>query len=255
MSNPSYEPAEERRGVLATLALIGALVALGVVLMAASPGGGEDEESGARGDPGREAGGGAAAAPTPDDLSFLCDVGLELPEAAEVDSADQEKARDAAEGFTRAAYGYTGAGAERYEADLESRVVNDCFWTSVAGEEVEAVEEMVRRGGEENADGDWLFREDFVGFYVATEERITRDSGVEYLLLKGDAVWLSRVARTGVEEPDDLTGVQQRINLARKVGSEEWTVVDGEGPNISLDADYERVAQERAEEIAYGGSG
>ncbi len=254
MSNLSYEPAEERRGVLATLALIGALVVLGVALMAVSSGG-EVQESGEGDGSGNEAGGGTAAAPTPDDLSFLCDVALELPEAAEVTSADQEKARDAAEGFTRAAYGYTVADSERYEANLEGRVVNDCFWTSVAGEEVEAVEEMVRRGGEENAEGDWLFLEEFVGFYVETEERISRDSGVEYMLLKGDAVWLSRAARTGVEEPDDLTGVQQRITLARKAGSEEWTVVDGEGPVISLDPDYERVAQERAEEIAYGGSG
>lgn len=263
MSSPRYDPGE-RQFVFATLGLIAALVVLGFVLIGVSEAGqgtpaessgGPDPEAPAAGQEPQDSEGAEqnTTAAVPEDLTFLCDVGLELPEPTEIPADGEDAARAVAEEFARAAYGYTGDDAQGYESTLEERVVEECFWQSVAGEDVESMEEMVRAGGEQNAAGDQLVLADYVDFYIEEEKQISH-SGKEYPMLTGVAVWVSRSARADVVSEDDLTGVQQRLTLARLAGSggPQWKVVEGEVPG-ALTSEYERAADETAEEIVTGG--
>ena len=208
-SNPSYEPVEERRGVLATLALIGALVALGVVLMAASPGGGEVEESGERGDPGREAGEGAAAPSAPDDLSFLC-AGDYGTEEVILEAEARDRVQEEVERFVLTVYGDPGTDPAGYERSVEGLVVGECFWDSPAGGIVNGMEEVARAGGKANAPSDYTFARELSHFEIDYARRgEDLDSGVGYTKVVGTAVWVS-------EEPDgDPRAWQEDLELGK----------------------------------------
>ncbi len=238
--------------------MIAALALLSALLLARS---GSSEASG-DGEAAREGPGGGsedaspARVPAPEDLSFLCDdlSTASTSEDARLDAGRRDEAEAAAGGFVTAAYGYAGADAEAYEGAVEGRVVGDCFWPSAAGDEVGGVEEVVRRGGEANAPEDHHFAEAFVGFYVTSKERVRHEeSGAEYLRVHGDAVWVSRKARAAVGEEDALRGAQQGLTLAKKVGEDQWKVVEGQMVSFYPSSDYEHAVDEKVEEIEHGG--
>jgi hypothetical protein len=181
--NRTYEPGEHRQGLYATLALVAALVALSVLMLAVLPRGSGAPIPGL--DSQRRAGGGEGGsqeegiAPAPADRSFLCDPFADY-EQTSVPTTEKEAAEAVAEEFIRSAYGYTGTNAGAYEERIKGRVVEDCFWESEAGEEIDASEEIVRQGGEANAPDDQYYFEGFVGYYVNGEERVHSESGAEY---------------------------------------------------------------------------
>jgi hypothetical protein len=147
---------------------------------------------------------------------------------------------------------YTGSDADAYEQEVSGRVLEECFWESSAGEEVEATEEMVRQGGEASAPDDWHFFEGFVGYYVGGEERVYGESGAEYLRVYGYAVWVSRKARAEAGKASDLAGFQQGLTLTKRAGEGEWKVAYGEPVSAYPSSDYEHAIEEKIEEIAAG---
>jgi hypothetical protein len=243
--------------VLTTLALIAALVALSALMFAVSPG----RDGNLAGLASRPGDGDArdplratedpATSASPADTSFLCDY----PdyEQTNISAAEKDAAETTAAQFVRAAYGYTGSDAGAYEEEVSGRVLEECFWESSAGEEVEATEEMVRQGGEANAPDDWHFFEGFVGYYVGGEERVYGESGAEYLRVYGHAVWVSRKAGVGVGEQEALAGYQQGLTLVKRAGEEQWRVAYGESVSAYPSSDYEHAVDEKIEEIRHGG--
>jgi hypothetical protein len=251
--NRTYEPAEHRHGIYATLALVAALVALSALMLAVLPGGSGPSISGlasqrAGGEGGSQEEG---SAPAPADLSFLCDPFADYEETS-VPAAEKEAAEAVAAGFVRSAYGYTGTDVGAYEEGIDGRVVGDCFWESDAGEEIDVSEEIVRRGGEANAPSDRYYFEGFVGYYVGGEERVHSESGAEYLRVYGHAVWVSREARADAGKAARLAGFQQGLTLAKRVDEREWKVAYGESVSAYPSSDYEHAIDEKIEEIAAG---
>ena len=245
--------------MLATLALIAALVGLSALMFAALPGrGGNLAGLAPRPDDGDAAGrvrsteDPATSSASLADTSFLCDY----PdyEQTNISAAQKDAAEAAAAQFIRAAYGYTGSDSDAYERSVENRVLEECFWESSAGEEVEATEEMVRQGGEANAPDDWHFFEGFVGYCVGGEERVYGESEAEYLRVYGYAVWVSRKARAGVGEQEALAGYQQGLTLVKRASKEEeWKVAYGESVSAYPSSDYEHAVDEKIEKIRHGG--
>jgi len=252
--NRTYEPGEHRQGVYATLALIASLVVLSLLMLAVLPGGFGAPIPGLAS---QRAGGGETGsqeegiAPAPADLSFVCDPFANYEETS-VPTAEKEAAEAVAEEFLRSAYGYTGTDADAYEVEIEGRVVEDCFWESEAGEEIDANEEIVRQGGEANAPDDRYYLEGFVGYYVNGEERVHSESEAEYLRVYGHAVWISRKARAEPDKAAALAGFQQGLTLIKRVGEEEWKVAYGESVSAYPSSDYEHAIDEKIEEIAAG---
>ncbi len=234
MSNPSYEPAEERRGVLATLALIGALVALGVALMAVSPdgvsGGGE---SGGGAGPGSNSGDGAATS-SPDDLSFLCggDYGTE---EIDLDAEARDRVQEEVERFVLTVYGDPGADASAYERSVEGLVVRECFWDSPAGGIVNGMEEVARAGGKANAPSDYTFARELAHFEIDYARRgEDLDTGTAYTKVVGTAVWVS-------EEPDgDPRAWQEDLELGKSPATRgDWKIVSGQTIPPQVNSEYE----------------
>jgi hypothetical protein len=249
--NRTYEPGEHRQGVYATLALIAALVVLSLLMLAVLPGGSDAPIPGLAS---QRVGGGEGSSQegmAPADLSFLCDPFADYEETS-VPTAEKEAAEAVAEEFVRSAYGYTGTDADAYEEGIDSRVVEECFWESEAGEEIDASEEMVRQGGEANAPSDRYYFEGFVGYYVGGEERVYGESGAEYLRVYGHAVWVSRKARAEAGKASALAGFQQGLTLIKRVGEEEWKMAYGESVSAYPSSDYEHAIDEKIEEIAAG---
>lgn len=242
--------------MLATLALIVALVVLSALMFAAFPGRGGDLASLAP----RQADGDArgpvpstedpVTSASPTDPSFLCNY----PdyEQTNISAAEKDEAEAVAAQFVRAAYGYTGSDSDAYERRVESRVLEECFWESSAGDEIEATEGMVHQGGEASAPDDWYFFEGFVGYYVGGEERVYHESGAEHLRVYGYAVWVSRKARAGVGEQEALAGYQQGLTLVKRASEREWKVAYGESVSAYPSSDYEHAVDEKIEEIAAG---
>jgi hypothetical protein len=187
-------------------------------------------------------------APAPTDLSFLCDPFTDYEETS-VPAAEKQAAEAVAAQFVRAAYGYTGTDAGAYEEEVSGRVLEECFWESSAGDEVEATEEMVRQGGEASTPDDWYFFEGFVGYYVGGKERVYSESGAEYLRVYGYAVWVSRKARAGVGEEEALVGYQQGLTLVKRVGEEQWRVAYVESVSSYPSSEYEHAIVEEIEKI------
>ena len=237
-SNPSYEPVEERRGVLATLALIGALVALGVVLMAASPGGGEVEESGERGDPGREAGEGAAAPSAPDDLSFLC-AGDYGTEEVILEAEARDRVQEEVERFVLTVYGDPGTDPAGYERSVEELVVGECFWESPASGYVNDMEEIARAGGKANApsgsyDSPTFARElsHFDIDYARRGEDL--ESGASFTKVVGTAVWVSE------ESNGDPRAWQESVTVGKNAAAgEDWKIISGQTIPPTVDPEYQ----------------
>jgi hypothetical protein len=250
--NRTYEPSEARRGVYATQALIAGLVALSALMLAVLPGGSSSPIPGlASQRAGGEGGSQEGIAPAPANLSFLCDPFTDYEETS-VPAAEKQAAEGVAEEFVRSAYGYTGTDAGAYEEGINGQVVEDCFWESDAGEEIDESEEIVRRGGEANAPSDKYYFEGFVGYYVGGEERVHSESGDEYLRVYGHAVWVSHKARAEAGKPSALAGFQQGLTLTKRVGEREWEVAYGELVSAYPSSDYEHAIREKIEEIAAG---
>lgn len=233
-SNPSYEPAEERQGVLATLALIGALVALGVVLMAVSPDGASGGgESGGRAGPGSESSRGASTS-SPDDLSFLC-AGDYGSEGIDLDAETRDRAQEEVERFVLSVYGDPGADASAYERSVGDLVVRECFWDSPAGGVVNGMEEIARAGGKANAPADYTFARELAHFeidYARQGEDL--DSGTGYTKVVGTAVWVS-------EGPDgDSRAWQEDLELGKSPATGGgWKVISGQTIPPQVDPEYE----------------
>lgn len=194
---------------------------------------------------GRE--GGERPAFAEEDLEALCDP----YEYEEVDLASSEldAAEEAAGGFVRAAYGYSGTDPDAYERGVEGRVVGECFRESDAGAVVAKFEEMVRQGGEANAPEDWYYLEGFVGFYVeGTQGLVSGDSGAAYPRVFGYAVWVSREARAEAGGEDALSGFQQGLTLARGTDG-AWRVAYGEDVSAYTDSEYEYAVEQKMKEI------
>jgi hypothetical protein len=250
--NRTYEPAEHRRGIYATLALIAGLVMLSALMLTVFPGGSGPSISGlASQRAGGQGGSQEGIVPAPTDLSFLCDPFTDY-EGTRVPAAQKQAAEAVAAGFVRSAYGYTGTDAGAYEEGIDGRVLEDCFWESDAGEEVDASEEIVRQGGEANAPSDRYYFEGFVGHYVGGEERVYSESEDEYLRVYGQAVWVSRKARIDADKASALAGFQQGLTLTKRVGEKGWKVAYGESVSAYPSSDYEHAIDEKIEEIAAG---
>lgn len=166
---------------------------------------------------------------------------------------EKDAAEAAAEVFVAVAYGYRGADAGAYEREIDGRVVGNCFWGSQAGEELGAVEEMVRRGGEAEAPDGWGFAEPegFVGYYVNGEEKPDKGTAREHLLVYGHAVWVSRTA--GSSEGEGLVGRQQGLTLLKGPSTDgEWKVASGEGVADYVSSEYEPAVDEKIAELGGG---
>jgi len=133
-------------------------VALGAVLLAASPGGNESSQgdvsggadgrgtsSGAGG-----SGDGGSGTSAPDDLSFLCEGDFGTGEV-NLDAEARDQVQERVEEFVLTAYGDPGTNPAKYEKSVEQLVVGDCFWQSLAGGNVNDMEEVARRGGKAEA--------------------------------------------------------------------------------------------------------
>ena len=240
-SNPSYEPAQERRGVLATLALIGALVALGVVLLAASP---ERDESGSGygsgGGDGQEIGSGDDGSGTsaPDDLSFLCEGDFGTEEL-NLDAEARERVQEDVEEFVLTAYGDPGADPAKYEESVKRLVVGDCFWQSLAGGNVNDMEEVARVGGKADAPSGSYDSPTFARKLVVFDIEYARrgedyDSGVGYTKAVGTAVWVSE------ESNGDAKAWQESFTLAKSpAAGMDWKVVSGQAIPPYVDPEYD----------------
>ncbi len=242
MSNPSYEPAEERRGVLATLALIGALVALGVALMAVSPGGasggGDAGESGEGAGLGSNSGEGAAAPSGPDDLTFLCggDYGTE---EIDLDAETRDQVQEEVERFVLTVYGDPGADPAGYERSVDGLVVGECFWESPASGYVNDMEEIARAGGKTGApsgsyDSPTFARElsHFEIDYARRGEDL--ESGASFTKVVGTAVWVSE------ESNGDPRAWQESVTVGKNAAAgEDWKIISGQTIPPTVDPEYE----------------
>ncbi len=257
----TYEPAEGRRGVYATLALMAGLVVLSLVALSALPG----PSGGMLGEPaGRDAGGGEGPAgepsevasedPAPESLSFFCsDNTVRYWDSVRLAVEEKDRAQAAVERFILAAYGDPGADAWAYEARVEPLVLG-CFWESFAGGYAEEVEEFARAGGREGAGRSSVtapsvgYALDLVLFEVTSAQQKVYEGGVGYLTMQGNAVWV-------VEEQDgELGGREQRLELVRKAGDDEgWKVMSGAPMPPGYSTETRHEVKERIEELQYGG--
>lgn len=247
-SNLTYEPAENRRGVYATLAMIGALAVLSALMFAAAPG-----DTGGQA-PRQDSGGGGAdpgsperAAP-PEDPSFPCEaIGYS---DVRLSAEEKDRLQEATERFVLTAYGDPGSDPAAYERDLEGLVVPECFWRSQAGGYAEGVEE-VARAGEAAPPSSRVFAQDLAVFDFQRANRVTDyESGAEYVEAEVEAVWVSR------EAEGELVGKQELLRFARQAGGgEDWKVTGGltlmSGTGVY--PEHQHAVDEKIEEIEDGG--
>ncbi len=222
-SNRTYDPADDRRGVLATLALIGALVVLSGLMFAASPGGSSRDTS-QWGSAGDETGAPSSETPAgPQDLSFLCETSGYPP--VDLSVGQKDRLQQATERFVLGAYGDPGSDPEAYERRLRKLVVPECFWQSQAGGYAEGIEE-VARAGEAAPPSSEVFAKELATFDYQGASRVTDpESGAEYVKAEVIAVWVSRKA------DGELVGKQQSLRFAKEAGSGgAWEVI-GDSPS------------------------
>jgi hypothetical protein len=217
-------------------------VALGVVLLAASPdagesgqgvvsGGADDREAGSSGD-------GASGKSIPDDLSFLCDGTFGAGEV-DLDAEARDRVEEQARKFVLTAYGYPGADAAKYEKSVRHLVVEECFWQSLAGGNVSDMEEVARRGGKAKApSGSYdspTFARKLVLFDVEyAQQGKDYESGAGFTTVDGTAVWISE------ESNGDARAWQESLTFARSpaAGLEDWKVVSGQTIPPYVDPEY-----------------
>lgn len=231
-SNPSYEPAEERQGILATLALIGALVALGVILLAASAGG-EVEGSGTTSRPDR----GAAVTSTPDDLSFLCGGDLGTAKI-DLDADSRNQVQKEVERFVLTVYGDPGTDPAGYKRSVAGLIVGECFWESPASGYVNAMEELARAGGKANAPsgsyGDPSFARELSRFEINyARQGEDYESGASFTKVVGTAVWVSE------ESNGDPRAWQESITVGKSDATDgDWKILSGQTIPPRVDPKY-----------------
>lgn len=241
---------------LVIASLIVVFVVLGVVWQVAYGRSASEEQSGRAApeqnaqeeDVSASSGGSSAGTSGDEGMSAVCGTFVEQ-QGADISAEQRDAAEKTVGEFVAAAYGYTGTDADFYSASVEELTVEGCFSDSITAQEVESAAEVARQGGEENAPSDRNFLEEFVGFYVTGEEKISNDSG-EYLVLYGDAVWVSRKARAEPSDREALTGFQESITVAKEAGGDSgWKVVEGQGPTFYPDTSYEYAIDEEIDEI------
>jgi hypothetical protein len=231
--------------------LIGALVALGVVLLAASPerdesgdgngsggAGGQKVGSGKDGSGGTGSGDGGSNTSAPDDLSFLCDGTFGAGEA-NLDAEARDRVEEQAREFVLTAYGDPGADAAKYERSVEKLVVDECFWQSLAAGTVNDMEEVARRGGKANApSGSYdspSFARTLVFFDVEYAQQVKDyESGVGFTTVDGTAVWVSE------ESNGDARAWQESLRLVNSPDAGvDWKVLSGQAIPPYVDPEYE----------------
>jgi hypothetical protein len=217
------------------------LVALGAVLLAASPGGNQtsqgDGSGGGEDGQGIASGDGGSGTTVPEDLSFLCD-GVPSGEYVNLEAAARNRVEAKIEEFVLTAYGDPGADPAKYEKAVEGLVVGDCFWGSPAGGYVNDWEELARRGGKANApsgsyDSPTFARE--LAFFEIDYAQKAQDyqSGASFTEVVGTAVWVSE------ESDGDPRAWQQSVTVVRNDAGGEWKVSSGQVIPPYVDTEYQ----------------
>jgi len=215
-------------------------VALGAVLLAASPGGNETSQgdgSGGGDGQGIASGDDGPGTTVPNDLSFLCD-GIPSGGYVNLEAATRNRVEEKVEEFVLTAYGDPGVDPAEYEKSVEELVVGDCFWQSPASGYVNDWGELARRGGKPNApsgsyDSPTFARE--LAFFEIEYARRAQDyeSGANFTEAVGTAVWVSE------ESNGDPKAWQQSITAVRNDVGGEWKIRSGQTIPPSIEPEYE----------------
>jgi hypothetical protein len=255
---------EDRRGRVFSGALLGVLLLLSLLFSLAD--GGESatsEAAGAGGSPRDEARPASAGRKLPCyDFSSDSVPDFEPGKRPELSEADEDAAAGLAREFALSAYGDPGDDPAAYRESLEPLVEPECFWKSQGADHIDWMEELAHGGSRELSPyADAEISPAYAIRFVLFDQTYAREfehpeTGRRYVLMLGNAVWLSEDEKGG-----GLVGREQDLAMARWLDGGPWKVLQAggifgyvseadESYAGSVDAEARRVVEEETAELS-----